>query len=205
VCSSDLLGGVLPFRIGSVRPEDVFTCLIEAELFFVLVVWPFFIHRLVVPKVEIEAPTGVGGEAHLLVLQVVVLFVVALPIAFLCQNLANVGAREFFSGHLLVATAACLVAAIFGMGSERHVKTAPWYFLGFFVLSALVPFLQYLALEYGGGSLRYLSVVSPFWGAAQLDGDVPLVSSAIFGVAALALFAASPFMRKPIAGATPAR
>ncbi len=188
------LGNVLPFQAAFVTPENVFTCLIEAELFFVLVIWPFFVPRLLVPKVEL--PTGVGGEAHLLVLQVCVLFVVAMPIAFLCQNLAQVGAREFFNGHLLVATAACFVAALFGAARERQTRMAPWYFLGFFVLSAMLPFAHYLAVEFAGGSLRFLSAVSPFWGAAQLDGAMPLVSAGIFGFGAMALFMAGPFLRK---------
>ncbi|MBI2931970.1 MAG: hypothetical protein HYY16_09985 [Planctomycetes bacterium] len=191
-------GNVLPFGLGFISPEDAFTCLIEAELFFVLVIWPFFIPGLLVRKVSI--PSGVSGHAHLLVLQVCVLFVVALPVAFLCQNLADVGARVFFSGHLLVATAACFVAALFGVGAERKNRVAPWYFLGFFVASAFVPFVHYVAVEFAGQSLRFLAAVSPFWGAAELDGGAPLVGSTLFALAALGLFAAAPFWGRPSAG-----
>jgi hypothetical protein len=183
------MGDLLPFGLGSMRPESAFTCLIEAELFFVLAIWPFFIPRVVVPRVEV--PPGVSGEGHLLMLQVCVMFVVAMPLAFLSQNLASIGAREFFVGHLLVATAAAFVAAVFGTGPERPSRVTPWYFLGFFVLSGLVPFAHYLSLEYSGTSLAALSAVSPFWSASELDRAAPLVASAIFGVGALAIFLGS--------------
>ncbi len=191
------LGDVLPFHLAFITPENAFTCLIEAELFFVLVLWPFFIPRLLLPRIEMpKIPTGVGGEGHLLVLQICVLFVVAMPAGFLCQNLANVGPREFAMGHLLVATAACFVAALWWVGSERGVRPAPWYFLGFFVASALLPFAHYLALEFAGASLGFLSAVSPFWAAGELEQSTPMVASTIFGVVAVALFGAAPFLRK---------
>jgi hypothetical protein len=198
------MGDVLPLRLGFITPENAFTCLIEAELFFVLVIWPFFIPRLLVPRAPgvapapaspgVVVPTGVSGEGHLLVLQVCVLFVVAMPIAFLCQNLGNVGAREFFTGHLLVATAASFVAALFSLGAERQARLGPWYILGFFVASALLPFLHFLAGAFAGRSLRFLSALSPFWGASLLDEATPLVSAGLFGGAALALFLAMPFL-----------
>jgi len=196
------MGDVLPLRLGFITPENAFTCLIEAELFFVLVIWPFFIPRLLVPRASgaapapagVVVPAGVSGEGHLLVLQVCVLFVVAMPIAFLCQNLGNVGAREFFTGHLLVATAASFVAALFSLGAERQARLAPWYVLGFFVASALLPFLHFLAGAFAGQSLRFLSALSPFWGASLLNEATPLVSAGLFGAAALALFLAMPFL-----------
>lgn len=201
------MGDVLPLRIAFVTPENAFTCLIEAELFFVLVIWPFFVTRLLIPalssgaggrvegpRVQAALPGGVSGEGHLLVLQVCVLFVVAMPVAFLCQNLANVGAREFFTGHLLVATAACFVAALFAAGAERQKRVGPWYFLAFFVASALFPFLHYVAGAYADASLRFLSAVSPFWGAVRLDDGIPLVSAGLFGAAALGLFLVTPFL-----------
>jgi hypothetical protein len=192
------LGDVVPMRLAFITPESAFTCLIEAELFFVLVIWPFFIPKLLVPRAPMPSiPTGVGGEGHLLALQICVLFVVAMPVGFLCQNLANVSAREFAIGHLLVATAAGFVAALWWAGSERGVRMAPWYFLGFFVASAMLPFVHYLAIEHAGASLGFLSAVSPFWAAAELGSGTPIVASVLFGTVALALFMAAPFLRRP--------
>lgn len=191
------LGSVLPFGIGRIDPRGAFACLIEAELFFVLVVWPFFIPRLFVPRGPV--PLGPGVEGHLLVLQVGILFLVALPLAFLTRNLADLGAREFFVGHALVASVACFVAGLFTLAGIRVQRVAPWYLAGLFAASAALPFLHFLSLEYGGPALGWLAVLSPFWGAARLEEVAPLVSSAIFALAAVALFLAAPYVRSPAA------
>jgi hypothetical protein len=191
---------LLPFGLGAMGPESAFTCLIQAELFFVLAIWPFFIPRVVVPRMEV--PAGISAEGPLLVLQVCAMFVVAMPLALLCQMLGSVGARAFFVGHLLVATAGAFVAALFGTGPERPARVAPWYFLAFFAASGLVPFAHYLSLEYSGPSLRALSAVSPFWSAADLDRGAPLVSSLLFGAGALALFLAGTSRPGPVKAAT---
>lgn len=72
------IGGLLPFGLGAVGPDAAFIALVEAELFFVVVVWPFFMPRLILPQAAAAVKTaGPGAESHLLILQVVVLLVVA--------------------------------------------------------------------------------------------------------------------------------
>jgi len=192
--------GILPFRLGAVGPDAVFLALVEAEIFFVTVVWPFFMPRMLIPKAGIEAvrTAGPGGEPHLMILQVGVLLVVALPLALVSQNLSEISAGQFFRGHLQVAALAVFVTVLLDvLGGAR---TRPWYFLGFFTVSALFPFLEFLASESGGSpKLGFLAAFSPFWGAAQLQAGAPLgwapgVQAAIFGVLAVGLLAAAPFL-----------
>src|SRR5262245_52422066 len=91
------IGGLLPFGLGAIGPDAAFLGLIEAELFFVMVVWPFFMPRLILPEAAAAArKIGPGGESHLLILQVVVMLVVALPLALVGRALSHIEAGVFF-------------------------------------------------------------------------------------------------------------
>jgi hypothetical protein len=182
-----------PLPLGVIDPTNVFTLLIEAELFFVLVIWPFFVPRLLKPKVELSA-ARLGAEGHLLVLQVGVLFVVALPVGLLCQNLASVSPGGFLAGHLLVVVMASFVASLFAIAEERRVSVAPWYLLGMFACAGGFPFAHFLT----GGRLGWLASASPFWAAAGLGtgAAAPMVLSAVFGGLTVALFGVGPFLRR---------
>ena len=183
----------LPVKLGFIRPDSVFTLLIEAELFFVLFIWPFFVPRLHKP-VTIDA-SRLGTGAHLLVLQVIVLFVVALPVALLCTNLADIGTGEFLRGHLLVAVLATFVATLHDAATERGATLAPWYFLAAFIVAGGAPFADYLRWS-RGGTPGLLSHVSPFWTGARLDGAAPLIMTAVFAAATIGLMAAVPFLKR---------
>ncbi len=201
------IGGMLPFGLGAMGPDAAFLGLIEAELLFVTVVWPFFMPRLIVPEAAAVTRTaGPGGESHLLILQVGVMLVVALPLALVSRNLAQIGAWDFFRAQILVGAIACFVTALLDRPAGSRIRS--WYFLGFFAASALFPFLGFLAGELGRGTgLNFLAAVSPFWAAAQFRSDAalswaPNAQAAIFGVLALALLVAGPF-RRPV-DSTPA-
>ncbi|HTF55952.1 MAG TPA: hypothetical protein VK661_01675 [Planctomycetota bacterium] len=194
------IGGMLPFGLSSMGPDGIFLCLMEVELFFVTVLWPFFMPRLLRPAVEGAIKTaGPGAESHLLILQVGVLLVVALPLALVTQDLSQITVGQFFRGHLLVGAIACFVTAL--VGQLGWARTRPWYFLAFFTFSALFPFLGFLSGEVGGGSrLEFLAVLSPFWAAAQLQPGAsiswaPGAQAAVFGLLAVALLATGPFLR----------
>jgi len=199
------IGGMLPFGLGAMGPDAAFLGLIEAELFFVTVVWPFFMPRLLLPEATAAVRTaGPGGEPHLLILQVGVMLVVALPLALVSRNLSQIGAGEFFRAQLLVGSIACFVTVLLDRPAGSRIRI--WYFLGFFAASALFPFLGFLAGERGQG-MGFLAAVSPFWAAAQFKADAALswapgAQAAIFGVLALSLLAAGPF-RRPVDSPAP--
>ena len=194
------IGGMLPFGLGAIGPDAAFLGLVEAELFFVTVVWPFFMPRLLLPQATTAVRTaGPGGEPHLLILQIGVMMVVALPLALVSRNLSEIGAGEFLRAQLLVGAIGCFVTALLDRPAGSRLRT--WYFLGFFTVSALFPFVGFLAGEWGKG-LGILAAVSPFWAAAQFRSEAALswapgVQAALFGVLALALLVAAPF-RRPV-------
>jgi hypothetical protein len=182
-----VLADVLPFVPSYVRPENLFFFLVHSELFFVLVLWPLFI-----PKILSEEP---DAKANILLLQVVVLFVFVLPLAFLCQSISNLDLWTFFKGQLQVAVLASFVAALFSFAHAKRWAISPAYYLGFFVLSAGLPFVSYLLFDFHGSAAGFLAWVSPFWAASRLDTSV-IVQCCVFGAATIGLLLGPAFLRK---------
>jgi hypothetical protein len=157
--------------------------------------------RLILPEASAAVKTaGPGGEAHVLMVQIAVMLVVALPLALVGRNLSQIGAGEFFRAQLLVGAIACFVTVLLDRPAGDGIRR--WYFLGFFVVSALFPLAAFLSGELGGGGLGFLAAVSPFWAAAQFKTDAALswapgAQAAVFGVLALALLA-SGALRRPV-------
>jgi hypothetical protein len=178
------IGGLLPFGLGAVGPDAAFIALVEAELFFVVVVWPFFMPRLILPQAAAAVKTaGPGAESHLLILQVVVLLVVALPLALVSQNLSEISAMQFLMAQVLVGLAASFVTALLDRPEGSRVRT--WYFLGAFVVGALFPFVSFLGGELGGLRLGWLADASPFWAAASFRSESALTGALAVQVAVL--------------------
>src|SRR5262249_30372937 len=140
------LADVLPFKVSFVRPDNLFVCMTECQVFFVLLVWPLFI-----PSITREEPDPdpQAGAVHLLLLQISVLLVFALPLALICSNVANVSALTFLRGQALVAALAAFVSVLYAVTMERKWRVGPWYFLGMFLASAGLPFAAYLARDFG--------------------------------------------------------
>ncbi len=199
-----VLADVLPFRLSFVRPENLFLCLTECQVFFVVVVWPLFIPSITRTDAD---PDARSGQVHLLLLQICVLLIFALPLALICSNVSNVGALTFLKSQALVAALAGFVASVYAFALDRRWRLAPWYFLSAFVIAAALPYLAFLISELGAGAgpdLSFLSAVSPFWGAMHLDGSVALIQAAIYGGLTLVLLAAASFRRRDDAFPAPA-
>lgn len=187
-----VLSDAAPAVSAYVRPDNLFHFLLYSELFFVLVVWPLFI-----PKVLQEDREAPRSEVHVLLLQVVLLFVFVLPLAFVCQTIANLTLWTFFKGQLQVAVFASFVAALYALGTERNWRLSPYYYLGMFLSAAGLPFLYYLVLEFTGASPGFLAIGSPFWAASRLDESPhALIQCAIFGSAAVGLLLGPSFLKR---------
>ncbi len=164
----------VPVIPGYVRPANLFHYFVYAELFYVLVLWPPSIPR----SVSVRAP----------ILQVVLMILFVLPFALLCRNVPEIGLRTLFLGQLLVIATASFVAVLF----SRGWKIAPWYYLGFWIAAAGIPFAYYLALEFYGASPGFLAVLSPFWAASQLEsGSTAWVLCSLLGGGTVALILAT--------------
>lgn len=189
------LSDILPFKLSFVRPDNLFVCLTECQVFFVLLVWPLFI-----PSITREEPDPdpQAGAVHLLLMQICVLIVFALPLALICSNVANVSALTFLRGQALVAALAAFVSVLYAVTIDRKWRVGPWYFLGMFLVSAGLPFLSFLAGDFGGKDLSSFSLVSPFWGAAHVDGKVSLIQAGIYAGLTVALLMAGSFRRATV-------
>lgn len=168
------LTDALPFRLGFVRPDNLFTVFVEVEVFFVVLLWPLFLGAL-------RPRDSLPRLAALLVL--------GFPPLLVAANLSEAGAGSLLRGQLLVAALAASAAGLFGLLGER---AGPGYYGVAFLLSAVAPFVAFLSREFGGPDLSGLAVLSPFWGAARPS----LAPALLFGVAALALLAGGRLLRR---------
>lgn len=189
-----LLAEILPFRLTFVRPGNLFACLLECQLFFVVFVWPLLLPWLLR---EDAAASGAPAGPGWVLLQGAALAVLAFPLALVGANVSNVGLAALLAAEVRVAAAAALVASVFLAGAARKRRVAPAYFLAAFALSAVPPFLHFLAHERGAGSdLSFLTWVSPFWGALELDAAA-WGQAAVFAAAAAATLLAGAKARGP--------
>ncbi len=194
------LAGAIPFTSFLITPADTFQYLIYTQLFFVLVIWPGFIPKILAE--ESARPIGdhaplQAGSVNVLLLQVVALSLFVLPIAMICMNVSTLDFATFFKGQLLVIVMASFVAALFALGVERKWKMRAWYYAAFFVASAGFPFAAFVAWDAFGTSLQFLASLSPFWAASHINsGSTPLVQSAIYGGATIGLLLGPAFLRR---------
>jgi hypothetical protein len=184
LCGAILLPAAenLPFRLGFVRPDSLFTAFVEAQVGFVVLLWPLFL--------------GSDSMREALA-RLAALLALAFPLLLVAANLSDAGAGTVLRAQLLVAALAVLAAALEAFLGK---KARPGYYLVAFLLSALAPFSAFLSREFGGPDLSGLAWVSPFWAAAHPTFG----PSALFGGLALALLAATRLFRREMDAASPA-
>lgn len=176
------LSDVLPFRLSFVRPDNLLNCFTLIQVFFMVLVWPLRIPAL------LETPEA--GRSPRLIPEIVVLIVLSLPPALVCANVSDTGAGAVVRGQTLVASVGGFVAGLFALARDRGWRIGPWYFLAAFALSAALPFLAFLSVQFGEGGLGFIAVANPFWGALRLSGPGSLIQAAVFAGLAASLGAA---------------
>lgn len=158
------LSGWLPFGAHTARPEDTLLCFHLAQLFFVLFVWPFLL-----PKSE-ERPT-VWEDVVSMAGMVVLLMIVALPLAVIAVTLSDVPVRVLLKGQALVFSCALAVASVMRWGFLRRIDVRPWTVFVAMTLSSLPPLVYYfLFVADRGGS--GLVLFSPAWAMVQLENPI---------------------------------
>jgi hypothetical protein len=173
-----MLADVLPIRLSFATPENFFSCMVELEIFFILLLWPLF-----VPSILRE---GVPPPALLAYVGLLLLF--ALPLLMIAANVASVGAAGLVRSQLLVAALAALGAGV----AARLPSALPWYLLAVFWLSAAHPFWSFLGDQLGAKAPAVSVYLSPFWGAVVGHGAAAWVQTGLYGAAGLALLAVNP-------------
>ena len=161
--------------------ENTYRCLMAAELFFVIFLWPLLGARHGAVTVPVLAA----------------LMAVSIPLVIIAAQVSNVPVYAVVLTHLLLlaVAAACVSACkLTGRKGERHWR---YYYLGAAAIAGGLPLLQFLLLDLLGGGLRWLSCISPFWAMelAQQAG----APRALWAVAAL-VFAAIAVAGHALAG-----
>jgi hypothetical protein len=169
------LSDALPFRLGFVKPATLFTALVEARVFFALLLWPLFLEPALRPA---EGLLRLGA-----------LHALTAPLVLVAANISDTGAADLARAEFLCAG---LAALALGLRSLLGESAGPAYFAGSFVVSALLPFVAFLAHESGGSDLSGLSIVSPFWAAAAPGWGAPV----LFGALALGALVAARLLKR---------
>jgi hypothetical protein len=174
-----LLGDVLPFPVTFATPANFFLCLVQVEVFFALLIWPFF-----VPALGRQGAKSVQLPAYL-----VVLLIFALPLVLIAANVSSVQAAGVVRSQALVAGLALLAAGF----AANFRNAVPGYIAGVFAFSALPPFELFLQSQMGAKGAAATLWLSPFWAAAA-DGAPGWILAGLTGVAGMVLLT-----RRPVA------
>jgi hypothetical protein len=155
------LADPFPVRLTFLTPASFHPFLVAAETLFVLFAWPFL---------------G-GGERDRVPRRELGLVVLALPLAFLAENLSAAGAGPLVRGQVLVLALAALASALRPAEKGR----GPAYLLAASVLCAVPPIAAFVTKEFAGRDLGWLALFSPVWAAVEIGRGSSL---ALTGLAA---------------------
>lgn len=161
-----LLTESLPLRLTFVTPAGFHGIFLATALAFLLWVWPFL------GKPEEGSLSGRLGRAALLPL-------LALPLLLMAANLSAAGFATFLRGLLLIASLAALVTAL--------PAAKPGMLGASLFLSLGLPFVAFVAGEFGNADLGWLAAISPLWAALEIGRGPDLACAGIAALAAAIL------------------
>lgn len=149
-----LLSEAVPLEMPALRPEGALTLFVQAEAFFLLLLWPLFLARP-------DASASVMW-------QLAVVLVLSLPLSFVAAGVAGAGPAAWVESRILVASVALVPAGFFL--SPWAAKGAAAYFAAVLALSLGLPYAGFLgapdSLAAAGSAFRAASLVlEPGWAA----------------------------------------
>lgn len=151
-----ILAEMLPLNPPFLNADTLFVALAETEMFFILILWPFFILR--------SHDHGMRVEASRVALETLMLFILALPLMLIGQSISAVPMATFLKTLAALMACAAAVSTLFYYGTLRGIAVAPWYYFTIFFLSAGLPFFAYLTMKEPVIAPATLASFSPFWG-----------------------------------------
>lgn len=172
------LAELSPVKFRIFDQQNIFIFIIEAELFFILVILPFFLPSLM---------NGFKESWINILATTLVLFLFSLPVMLLCQNISVVDGWNFCKAAAVVLSCTLLVSSIFVAAHVFKIQIAPYYFFAIFLIQAMGTFLWYLSLEYGL-NLDFLTTLSPFRGILELSSPIVYVQILAFTILSAVLF-----------------
>gem|GEM_PF-5540715 len=152
--------GVLPFAWFT--PSLLPTVLVEAELAFLLFLWPLLLPRALA---EANPEGGVLRDLRALSVQGATLAALALPLVVLCAKTAEIGAGACLTTQALPAGVVAGVGLL-GVAAKRS-RRAPsrLYYVLLAACSAGLPLAGFVLREVGGSHRLSLAACSPFYAA----------------------------------------
>ncbi len=170
--------GLLSFVLGCVAsevlplawftPSLLPTVLVEAELAFLLVVWP-----LLLPKVLSEANPegGLLRDVRTVALQIAALAIFALPLGLLCAAAADARAGACLAMQAFPAGIAAGVGMLAAAARRTGRDPRRVYYLALLALSAGIPLAEFVLREVASWRGPSLAACSPFY--APIAGGAP--------------------------------
>lgn len=163
------LSDALPLRLSPLTPERFHGTFLATAVAFVLWVWPFL------------GRPGEGSRAERLG-RAGLLLLLALPLVLVAANLSAAGPGPLFRGLLLIAALAALVTAL---PAGKPLDLAASLFL-----AGGLPFVAFVAHEFGAVDLGWLAAISPLWAAVEIGRGPDLACTGLAAIAAAILLAA---------------
>lgn len=182
-----------PVRLSFVSQENLFYCVLEIKLFFILFIWPLFIPGIL----RSNYPETSKGKVHILLLQIVALLIFAFPLAMVCVNLSNTSVELFLKGIFVCLVMAIFVASVFNLASIYRFQITSWYYL-FILCISCAPFLYYIGLEYFRSEWEGFLLASPFFVMLRLEGIEWIPPIAIFAIISCAFLLGAELSRKRV-------
>jgi hypothetical protein len=179
-----MLGEILPLRLTFVTPGTLFTCLLEVQVFYMVLVWPFFV----------MGRRATDRPARSLYRDLGVLLAMGLPLGLMAADVSSVRPGHFLRAWALIGALGAFGVSIFRFATRA--SAGPWYFLGAFIVSAALPFASFLASEFIGHDWGVLAAASPFWGAARLEEGADLFQTPFYALLAAALSGGAALFRR---------
>jgi len=153
---------------------NTYRCLMAAELFFVIFLWPMAGAR----RGAVNVPALAG------------LVVVSAPLVAVAAYVSNVQAYSIALTHLLLLAVAAASISGCSLAGRAGGRAWRWYYFAAVFLSGGIPLLHFLTINLTGVRLPWVSCISPFW-AMELVQQTAAASAKLYWAITVLIFTTS--------------
>jgi len=154
--------------------SQTYRCLMAAEVFFVVFLWP----------------AAGAGRGALSVPVLAALVVISAPLVAVAAYVSNTPAYTIALTHLLLLAIA--TASVSGAALAERTPSRPWrwYYLAAVFTAGAIPLAHFLMLNLTGVQLPWLGCISPFW-AMELTLQSAATASKLYWAVSVLIFTGS--------------